>query len=294
MHIKLPTANSNGFSLLELLVSLLIFTFIMMAIYFLFDQSKWLYLAGERRSSAQDNARIALESMERELRMAGFGVPKGNCVTGGVTPETWKPVIFGAGTDHIWFRSDIDNRNSMLTLDAASGATTITLADAAKVCPTTGSGEIVIERNLKQWQALTCTYVDANTLNIDALSTAFGAAESAVFTPEHIFYKLETTKTAACPNPGCIERAEIVGNAILADDSTLSDADWVVMATNISDLQIQAFQADGTQLDLSDAANYPKIVRLKIAIRATDRSHGVKETQDYNLNSDILVRNSHL
>ena len=291
---KREIVNSHGFTLIELLVSLVILAFVMLALYFLFDQSKWLYLAGERRSSIQDNGRIALESMERELRMAGFGVPEGNCVTAGVTPATWTPVIFGAGSDYIWFRSDIDNNSTMLKLDAATGATSLTVEDAARVCPTAGSGYIVLERKLRRWQALTCTYVDSTTLTVDALSAGFNAAESEVFTPEHIFYRLETNKTSACPNPGCLMRAEIAGNTVLSDDSSVGAGDWASLATNISQFQIQAFHLDGTALDLSDPTNYPKIARLRIAIRTTDRSRGVGQTQDFNLSSEILLRNSRL
>ena len=116
----LKSQNQKGFTIIEMLVSVLVFSFVMIAVLFLFDKGNWLYLQAESRASMQGNGRIALEAIERDLRMAGLGVPRGT----NLNSETyWIPEIFTAATSQIGFRGDIDNNNSMLTVDATASAT---------------------------------------------------------------------------------------------------------------------------------------------------------------------------
>src|SRR3990170_4444254 len=83
----------RGFTLLEMLISVVIFVFVMLAVYFLFDQGQWLYLHSEKRTNLQDNGRVAMEQMERDFRMIGSGVPT---ETQESASTTWTPFIFNA------------------------------------------------------------------------------------------------------------------------------------------------------------------------------------------------------
>lgn len=64
----------DGFTLVEALVATIIFSFIMLATYSIFNTSQSIQSAGMDLSEAQQNARISLDSVEREIRLAGFGI----------------------------------------------------------------------------------------------------------------------------------------------------------------------------------------------------------------------------
>jgi prepilin-type N-terminal cleavage/methylation domain-containing protein len=62
----------KGLTLVEIMVSLVIFVVVLMAMYQLFDTSHSTYSSGTRRQDVQQQARLAMEEMVRSLRMAGY------------------------------------------------------------------------------------------------------------------------------------------------------------------------------------------------------------------------------
>jgi prepilin-type N-terminal cleavage/methylation domain-containing protein len=62
----------KGLTMIEVLVSLTIFLVVLLAIYQLFDTSHATYQSGTRKQDAQQQARLAMDEMVRELRMAGY------------------------------------------------------------------------------------------------------------------------------------------------------------------------------------------------------------------------------
>jgi prepilin-type N-terminal cleavage/methylation domain-containing protein len=62
----------KGLTLIEVMVSLLIFLVVLMALYQLFDTSHSTYSSGTRRQDVQQQARLAMEEIVRSLRMAGY------------------------------------------------------------------------------------------------------------------------------------------------------------------------------------------------------------------------------
>ena len=61
-----------GFTLIEILISLSIFLLVLLAIYELFDTNRATYVSGQRKVDVQQNARLALDEIMREVRMAGY------------------------------------------------------------------------------------------------------------------------------------------------------------------------------------------------------------------------------
>ena len=112
----------SGFTLIELLVTLAIFMLVMIAVYSLFDTGQWFYLHGERKTKIQEIARMAMEQMERDIRMCGFGVPNGSQFD---ATTLWTPDIFTSTGGKFFFRADIDSGHSFVTVDAASSGSTI-------------------------------------------------------------------------------------------------------------------------------------------------------------------------
>ena len=93
-----------GFSLIEMLIGSVVFVVVLLAIYMILDTSRADYAMGAAKSDVQENIRVALESMARELRMVGYApsnIPNADCATPpcGVTAFIASSVTFQADLD---------------------------------------------------------------------------------------------------------------------------------------------------------------------------------------------------
>lgn len=66
--------NEKGFSLVELLVAMAIASVLGVAGVALFATSNWTYKVNEDVSEAQQNVRVAMEALAKDIRTAGFGL----------------------------------------------------------------------------------------------------------------------------------------------------------------------------------------------------------------------------
>jgi len=74
-NLVVPPKNHNccrGFSLVELLVVLAVFTFIVGGLFTVLNQGQTRYAFEQDVTEAQQSARNAIDMMEREIRLAGF------------------------------------------------------------------------------------------------------------------------------------------------------------------------------------------------------------------------------
>ena len=67
-----PSLKQKGFSLIELLVVLSIFTFIMGGIFTVYNKGQGRFVFEQDVAEAQQTARNVVDMMEREIRLAGF------------------------------------------------------------------------------------------------------------------------------------------------------------------------------------------------------------------------------
>jgi len=67
-----PPAGRVGFTLLETLISAALFSFVVVGVYSLYTTMQSTMARGELKSDLQQNARVALDHMTREIRMAGY------------------------------------------------------------------------------------------------------------------------------------------------------------------------------------------------------------------------------
>src|SRR3972149_1088272 len=74
-RIRRIAIEQQGFSLVELLISMAIASIVGMAGYVIFSSSNWSYKVQEDVSEAQQNVRVAMERLAGDVRTAGFGLP---------------------------------------------------------------------------------------------------------------------------------------------------------------------------------------------------------------------------
>lgn len=75
MRLPAPIKSRDGFTMLEMLLAVIISAFIFIGIYKIFGACQSVQSAGVDMADAQQNARIAMDMMERDLRIAGYGIP---------------------------------------------------------------------------------------------------------------------------------------------------------------------------------------------------------------------------
>jgi type IV pilus assembly protein PilW len=97
-------SSARGFSLIEMLIGSAVFVVVLLAILMILDISQRDYASGAAKLDVQENVRVALESMARELRMAGYArssTPNSDCAAPpcGVTALTSSSVTFQADVD---------------------------------------------------------------------------------------------------------------------------------------------------------------------------------------------------
>jgi len=73
MHLKEALKNKNGVTVIELLIALVISALLIAALYRTFIGQQKTYIIQEQVVDMQQNVRVAINKMMREIRMAGFG-----------------------------------------------------------------------------------------------------------------------------------------------------------------------------------------------------------------------------
>ncbi len=115
------TVDDRGFSLIELLVAMSVATVVAMAGFSLFSSSNKSYLTQESVGEAQQNARVAMDTIARDIRAAGLGLPHtlftltiaGSTLDSPVTVQNNAAgpdviTLLGGGEYEIWIDSDGD------------------------------------------------------------------------------------------------------------------------------------------------------------------------------------------
>ncbi|MCS7311916.1 MAG: prepilin-type N-terminal cleavage/methylation domain-containing protein [Acidobacteria bacterium] len=289
--------SADGFTLAEMLVSMVVFLFLLMALYSVLTQSQWLRFRNDRRVNIQNNARIALELMTRDFRMIGCGIPTGFQVNGAAR---WTPAIFYATDTALGFRAEIDNGHTVLTRSATSaggGTDRLYVEDAryyASAARCGGSAwPLLVVANRKRWEPVYCVGVDPlrHILFITPGVTdgVFQAARSEVVTVEQVYYWY-------APNPdypfGTLYRQ--ARTVFLPDDGfPPANPDGSTLATHVSALSFQYLDAQGNPLGPTplDTAQRTRVARIVITLVATDRAGPMQALQSIRLRTEVRLRN---
>lgn len=74
-NLRFAIPQQRGFTLVELLVAMAIASVLGMAGVSLFSTSNWAYKVNEDVTEAQQNGRVSMERLAKDIRAAGFGLP---------------------------------------------------------------------------------------------------------------------------------------------------------------------------------------------------------------------------
>ncbi|MFQ5881711.1 MAG: PilW family protein [Candidatus Methylomirabilales bacterium] len=135
--------HQQGYSLLETLVASSIFVIVFFAIYLIYETGHTTYAVQQGQMDIQQNARLALEQMAREIRQAGF-------LTGDPPPNSYAVII--ATNDTLSIHGDLEGTGDQYItygLRDSNGNLTTTLlrqnsSDTA-VPPIFSGGEVLAE-----------------------------------------------------------------------------------------------------------------------------------------------------
>lgn len=257
--------DARGFTLMEILIAMSTFLIVLFAIYTSFESSRSTYAAGEQKADIQQNARIAMELMGADLRLAGYGFPTGagNAITAAAaTSVTFWGDLTGAST-------------TIMNVDVNPGATTLNVEDASGI----QAGDTIYLINGGQWEQLTVQSVNTGA-NPNTISTTAAVANaypwgSQVGRPRQITYSW---------NAGTLSKDDGEGGGLqpLADNIQLPVAPNTLFAYfDASDVQI------GPPVG---GANLANIRRITINLTAQS-PQGWWRQQTFNIASDIRPRN---
>jgi len=257
--------NRRGYTLLEVLITLSIFLIVLYSVYMVYDTQRSSYSRTEARIDTQDNARMALSTLQREIRMAGYGVPRA---------LTTLPRIVEARPRLIIFRADLRGVITTLAANAASGSNTLT------VNATTGiaAGDVIYLSDDTKALALTVLSVNTSTSTVTttaALSKSF-ASGSRLYVPRDVQFTITS---------GQLRRQERVPGG--------SWSTYTVFAGLLQDADcFRYYNIDNTEITSNNPVANPDsaIRRIGIQLTASLTPAGL-DPQSYTLRCDADLRN---
>lgn len=262
--------NQQGFTILEVMIASAIFPVVLLAAYLMYDTNTWTYVRGGVKTDIQQNARVALAALQRDLRLAGYGVPPIPC-PGAIAS------IIDARPSSITFRADLQNISTTLSAQANTGANSLSVASV------TGFqvNDVIYLTNGVQCQSMTITSVTqvagatSGTLGISPnVSGASYAIGSRVLRPKDVTY-------------------DVVGDQLRKDERRVGappSATPDVLADKIQGFTLRYFNGAGVDITANPVANPSAIRRIQVEIVAWDIPVG-QQNLTYRLRSDVSPRN---
>jgi prepilin-type N-terminal cleavage/methylation domain-containing protein len=277
--LKIPEIKrEKGLTLIELLIAMAISAILIAAIYRTFIRQQKTYTVQEQVVDMQQNARVAINRMMREIRMAGFGnVSDVLSLSGGVngftaviTPNANSITIVGG------FR-----QISTLAVDAQSGQNKITLANPG---------------DASEFDGAINQYISIGGLESNTVQSRTGA--DLTLDPN---YPLKMTYPAATP----IFKIHAIRYGIRNDDGVLVlfrdlypntvSSQRETVAENIENVQFEYFDANAKPTAIPANIRMVKVtVTARTSISDSEFKGGTGGYRRRVISSNILVRNVRL
>jgi len=248
-HSLCATSRQAGFTLIELMIGMALAVIVMLAAFTILTTTSKSLQANERIVDTQQNLRVAMELLVRDLKLAGFGNPGvaiGAC-TYPIVPADQTPTGVDSGPDSVQLlvpttRATGSNRWTLRNPTTSAGTTQITLQPGA-VADMVTSGLVANTSYVSIGGSATAqvTALDASnsTLNVAIPPPLWFQSEDPIYLLQCIRYQVVTA-----PDPGnlcggitpCLTRG--VAGVTAGPNAEAS------IAEGIEDLQL-AYACDG-------------------------------------------------
>ncbi len=267
--------NQRGLTLIELLIVLVISALLIAGIYRTFIHQQHTYAVQEQVVDMQQNVRMAINQMVREIRMAGFGVRDATKLGASGMHGIYKNVVTPSDDGQSITVVGAFEEMTFLTANAESGVTTKINVNDASGFNTGGLKYICINGT----ETGRIKKIEGNEIELFDPLTENHYANEPVFRVMAITYSLGT----------------VDGKSVLLRNDNVTGAQ--PLAENIEFLQFTYTLADGTVLTGTVPGNRRDEIRMvRVTIRArTDRNDpelgGGDGFRRRTLTSNIQLRN---
>ena len=176
-YISIPGPDSrseSGFTFVELMIALVLSLIIMTPLFkLLIDQQK-TYTVQSQMTNMRQNARIGLDIMTKELRMAGYGIPISTWSDSPASPTRQPAIASLPNATSITFYCNLEGVKTVLSADEAIGQTELSVE--SPITDFAAGNTIYIEGpndaspRTTHWHSSTIAAKTSNTITInDAL-----------------------------------------------------------------------------------------------------------------------------
>lgn len=242
--------SQSGVTLVELMIGLAVGSLVVAAAFSTLTMSQKAYRANEQVVDMQQNVRMAMELLSRDVKLAGFGspgVPVGNC-TSAIVPADQNPGGADTGPDSVQLlvpttRSSGDNRWTLRAKTASTGITQLLLQtggdgavkDMEKSGLTIGS---YISIGGSATAKVTGYDASAQTINVSIPPPLWFQQDDPIYLLQCIRYQV-----VSAPDPGdlCLGKAPCLTRGVAGATGPSAEAP---IAEGIEDLQL-AYACDG-------------------------------------------------
>lgn len=153
--------SDRGFTLVEVMVALAISGIVLASIYTAFQSQQNSYLAQEQVSEMQQNVRIGLDMLSKDIRLAGYN-PAGSAGTGFVDGINFNAEPVNTNATQIAFTADLDGDGTIDTVTQdVDGNGTIDMSDMERIAFRLNG------TNLQRYGAVNWQTVAENVENIE-------------------------------------------------------------------------------------------------------------------------------
>ena len=256
-NLKKRIYKQRGFTLVELMVVMVIFFFIIAAVLKAYTTQHRASVIQAQVSDAQQNVRVAMDFLSKEIRMAGFGKPTGavNGFSDAISPAINNDATNGNnvlnGTDQITIVTGY-RQISTLSSAATQGATTVILNGNGDTFDT-GTKKYVCIDATSQNDNYVVSGAASSSLTISPALTRDYKQGAGVFLVKAITYSVNDARV--------LTRNENTGGGSQT------------IATNIEDLQCAYQLADGTWSNAPAIPGDIRAVRINVLARTRLEDH---------------------
>lgn len=205
----------QGMTLVEMMVAIVITVIISAAAFTILTNTSKALRANEQTVDTQQNVRIAMELLSRDIKMAGFGAPGatvGNC-TYSIMPNDQAAGAADTGSDSVQLLVPKTNRTgtnrwTLASATTANGAANITL-QAGAVADMTSSGLVnnsYISINGAYTAKVTSVPASGDTLTVAVPAPIWFPADAPVYLLQCIRYQVVANPTICLSNAPCLTR----------------------------------------------------------------------------------------